>query len=45
MFRNGVKLDVDQLPHIDGKVAVYGDSFLGIAHPEGKELKIDKLLV
>ena len=44
MFRNGVKLSLKNFSKIDGQVAVYGEKFLGIAHPFEGRLKIDKLL-
>lgn len=44
MFRNGVKLSLKNFSEINGQVAVYGRSFLGIAHPFEDKLKIDKLL-
>ena len=44
MFRNGVKLSLKNFSKIDGRVAVYGKKFLGIAHPFEGKLKIDKLL-
>ena len=43
MFRNGAKLSLNELPEIFGQVAIYGKTFLGIAHPRGGELKIDKI--
>ncbi len=45
MFRNGVKISLKNFSEIDGRVAVYGSKFLGIAHPFEGRLKIDKLLV
>lgn len=44
MFRNGVKLSLKNFSEINGQVAVYGRSFLGVAHPFEGKLKIDKLL-
>ena len=44
MFRNGVKLLLKDFSEINGQVAVYGRSFLGIAHLFEGKLKIDKLL-
>lgn len=44
MFRNGVKLLLKDFSGINGQVAVYGRSFLGIAHLFEGKLKIDKLL-
>lgn len=45
MFRNGVKLSLKNFSEINGRVAVYGRKFLGIAHPFEGKLKIDKLLI
>lgn len=45
-FSNGVPLNLSTLPNIAGQVAVYGkNSFLGIASPVDRKLKIDKLFI
>ena len=45
MFRNGVKISLDELPKVSGMVAVCGKAFLGLAHPQDGKLKIDRIFV
>lgn len=45
LFCNGVALNLQMLPPVVGRSAVYGSCFLGIARPENGQLVIDKLLV